>query len=169
MVYASPAKKEVTVLAQVYFENMGKRNWDKVSSMTDPAFLGATHRDYVVRVEQGSSMREEVALLKQAGVKTIDELKSLNPYDFYSKIQKYRDNHSLTAETKKRLIETSKVKILGAIEETPFLVHIVARSSQRSLKEDISELVFVSFEKREKIGWVVAPQHQKVQMRKIKY
>jgi len=153
-----------TAVARKYLTHIGARRWEESVKLIDPLFLREMHEDYVRRVMRTVSIDEEVALLRTVGAERLRDLQAMKPADFYAARQKSNDEASLTPETRRQMAKSSEVEILGAVAESTELVHVLARHTQETLKERLSEMVVISLEKTSGGLWLVAPKHQKMRV-----
>ena len=141
-VFAQAAQETPESVAKTYFAATQAADWAKCASLMHPEALASIKRtlDTVIKADKTGD-----------AAKTIFKLKSGEEYPQLSDaavFERLMDFITSVAPDMKAALSSSTNTILGKVDESPDLAHIVFRSRSKLEGEEVNEVDLISFKKQ---------------------
>ena len=141
--FAQAAQETPESVAKAYFAAMQAVDWAKCASLMHPDALASMKRTFATVISADKT--------GDAG-KTIFKLKSAAEYSQLSEaavFERLMDFITSVAPDMKTALASSTNTILGRVDESPDLAHIVFRSRTKVASEEVNEVDLISFKKQD--------------------
>jgi hypothetical protein len=142
-VFAQAAQDTPESAAKAYFAAMREADWAKCASLMHPDALASMKRTFATVVDADKT---------GDAAKTIFKLKSAAEYSQLSDtaiFERLMDFITGVAPDMKTALASSTNTILGRVDESPDLAHIVFRSRTKTAGEEVNEVDLISFKKQD--------------------
>ncbi|HEU0179260.1 MAG TPA: hypothetical protein VFV58_33765 [Blastocatellia bacterium] len=142
-VFAQAAQDTPESVAKAYFAAMQAADWAKCASLTHPEALASMKRKFAVAINADPS---------GDAAKTIFKLKSGAEYSQLSEaaiFERLMDFITSIAPDMKTALASSTNTILGRVDESPDLAHVVFRSRTKMEGDEVNEVDLLSFKKQD--------------------
>jgi hypothetical protein len=141
---AHPASKVV----RDYNQCMLTEAWDKAAALIEPESMDTLRDDYVERAKRPGVMTldDEKLLLEKFAVKDLDDIKKVEGKKFYTTYHAIvKAQKPVPEEALKRVRDTTKITILGVIDEKELKkAHVLVRSKYDNGKANVENLELIS-------------------------
>jgi hypothetical protein len=142
-VFAQAAQDTPESAAKAYFAAMQASDWAKLASLTHPDALASIKRMFATAIK--SDQTGDAA-------KTIFKLKSAAEYSQLSDaavFERLMDFITSVEPDMKTALSSSTNTILGKVDESPDLAHVVFRSRSKLAGDEVNEVDLLSFKKQD--------------------
>jgi len=141
--FAQAAQETPESVAKAYFAAMQAVDWAKCASLMHPDALASMKRTFATVISADKT---------GDAAKTIFKLKSAAEYSQLSEaavFERLMDFITSVAPDMKTALASSTNTILGRVDESPDLAHIVFRSRTKVASEEVNEVDLISFKKQD--------------------
>lgn len=148
---AETAKMEANPAVKVvrnYLQLMLQREWSKSAALVDPASLKQMLADYLKRLDVAPTMDDEAEMTRRVGKKSMEEVKAMNPVDFYMAYhQGLQERYNVPPEIMEKVRASLELRVLSVAQEDETHAHVLVRTKHSNDKAVFESLELVSLVK----------------------
>ena len=140
---AAFAQETAESAAKTYFAAMQASDWAKLASLTHPEALASIKRMFTTAIKADQTGDAAKAIFK---LKSAEEFSQLSDAAVFERLM---DFITSVAPDMKTALASSTNTILGRVDESPDIAHIVFRSRTKVAGEEMNEVDLISFKKQD--------------------
>ena len=127
------------------------QDWPKSAALIDEVSLQGFRDRYLGTISKARTFQEELDMVRALDCNNLEEVKALDPNDFYIRYHKgVQERYKVTKEKLDLIIKSKKVKLLSLVEEDhdgKKLCHILVRTKHDNGDKTIYSLELISLVK----------------------